>query len=193
MKSPRRPAMPYGPRPLAAVAAVAALAMWVPGMTSTAGESAGTGSRAGAHWAVTVSGQRVMVAKPRFIPTPVHPERITHPGADSMGAVTVAHAPGPRLAKIRPALSTSQLPGIDISAYQGKTPVLDGKISPGEWNDATEFFGVTDFSESSLKILHDASPVNRVRKQMPPFLFIHGTADKTRLFRSSLLLSCARR
>jgi GH25 family lysozyme M1 (1,4-beta-N-acetylmuramidase) len=119
VKSPRRPAMPNGPRPLAAVAAVAALAMWVPGMTSTAGQSAGTGSRAGAVWAVTVSGQRVLVTKPKFIPTPVHPERITHPGADSMGTVTVAHASRLSLAKLRPALSTTHLPGIDVSAYQG--------------------------------------------------------------------------
>lgn len=51
-----------------------------------------------------------------------------------------------------------------------------------------EFFGVSDFSESSLKILHDASPVNRVQKQMPPFLFIQGTADKTVPFESSTLM-----
>ena len=32
-----------------------------------------------------------------------------------------------------------------LSAYRGKTPVLDGVISPGEWSDATEFFGVHDW------------------------------------------------
>ena len=32
-----------------------------------------------------------------------------------------------------------------LDAYLGKTPVLDGKISPGEWSDATEFFGVRDW------------------------------------------------
>jgi acetyl esterase/lipase len=32
-----------------------------------------------------------------------------------------------------------------ISAYRGRTPTLDGKISPGEWDDAAEFFGVTDW------------------------------------------------
>jgi len=32
-----------------------------------------------------------------------------------------------------------------LSAWRGKTPVLDGTISPGEWSDATEFFGVTDW------------------------------------------------
>ena len=51
-----------------------------------------------------------------------------------------------------------------------------------------EFFGVSDFSDSSLKTLHDASPVNRVQKHMPPFLFIQGTADKTVPFESSPLM-----
>src|SRR5260370_27494972 len=32
-----------------------------------------------------------------------------------------------------------------LSAYRGAAPVLDGKISPGEWDDATEFFGVKDW------------------------------------------------
>jgi acetyl esterase/lipase len=32
-----------------------------------------------------------------------------------------------------------------INAYLGKAPVLDGQIAPGEWNDAAEFSGVTDW------------------------------------------------
>ena len=32
-----------------------------------------------------------------------------------------------------------------LSAYAGKTPKLDGRISPGEWDDATEFAGVADW------------------------------------------------
>ncbi|MDQ6707325.1 MAG: hypothetical protein M3Z85_15275, partial [Acidobacteriota bacterium] len=32
-----------------------------------------------------------------------------------------------------------------LNAYPGKTPTLDGVISPGEWSDATEFFGVKDW------------------------------------------------
>src|SRR5438477_7901852 len=32
-----------------------------------------------------------------------------------------------------------------LSAYPGKTPVLDGVISPGEWDDATQFSGVADW------------------------------------------------
>ena len=29
-----------------------------------------------------------------------------------------------------------------LSAFPGKTPTLDGVISPGEWDDATQFYGV---------------------------------------------------
>jgi SSS family solute:Na+ symporter len=32
-----------------------------------------------------------------------------------------------------------------IYAFQGKTPVIDGIISPGEWDDATQFYGVFDW------------------------------------------------
>jgi GH25 family lysozyme M1 (1,4-beta-N-acetylmuramidase) len=119
VKTPQRLATLFGPRPLAAVAAVCGLAVVVPGMTNTAGRPADSGPRAGAVWAVTVSGQKVLVSKPKFIPTPVHPEKVTHPGADYMGAVNAAHAPWARSAKTRPAASVSQLPGIDISGYQG--------------------------------------------------------------------------
>ena len=30
-----------------------------------------------------------------------------------------------------------------LSAFPGKTPVVDGRLSPGEWDDATRFFGVS--------------------------------------------------
>lgn len=32
-----------------------------------------------------------------------------------------------------------------LSAFPGKTPVLDGVISAGEWDDATQFYGVADW------------------------------------------------
>lgn len=73
-------------------------------------------------WARTASGVKVPVAKPTFKPTPVHPEKLTHPGADSMGAVTAAHT---RWKKVRsgPPVTTGatvpQLPGIDVSSHQG--------------------------------------------------------------------------
>jgi len=68
----------------------------------------------------------------------------------------------------------------------------DLMIIPKHWPKppagVSEFFGVTDYSESSLKTLHDASPVNLITKNMPPFLFIHGTADQTVPFESSPLM-----
>lgn len=109
-----------GRYPLAAVAVALGLAAGVPGMTGPAAQAASTASQTGTVWAVTVSGQKVPVPKPTFTPTPVHPEKITHPGADYMGAVNIAHAPWGRSAAIKPATSAvPQLPGIDISSYQG--------------------------------------------------------------------------
>jgi GH25 family lysozyme M1 (1,4-beta-N-acetylmuramidase) len=74
---------------------------------------------AGQHrfaWGITGSGRRVRLGKLTFTPTPVHPEKITHPRLDYMGAVNARHAPwGKRV--VKPAVP--QLPGIDISAYQG--------------------------------------------------------------------------
>lgn len=32
-----------------------------------------------------------------------------------------------------------------LYAFQGTTPVVDGIISPGEWDDATQFYGVSDW------------------------------------------------
>jgi GH25 family lysozyme M1 (1,4-beta-N-acetylmuramidase) len=64
-------------------------------------------------WATTATGQQVPVAKPTFAPTPVHPEKLTHPGRDHAGSTV--HFTG---SMIRPD-SVPQLPGIDVSSYQG--------------------------------------------------------------------------
>ena len=128
MRIPRHPAALFRPYPLAAFAAVVTLAAGVPGMARTAGQPGGTGSHAGAVWAVTVSGQRVLVPKPTFIPTPVHPENITHPRADYMGAINAAHLSGTRPVNIKPAVTVTQLPGIDVSSYQGN--INWGAVAP---------------------------------------------------------------
>jgi GH25 family lysozyme M1 (1,4-beta-N-acetylmuramidase) len=126
---PRHPAKFVGPQRLAAVASVAAVGLLLPGMIGTGGQPAGgaasarppAGQAPSAQtvWAATVSGRKVRLPPPKFIPTPVHPERITHPGADSMQTVTAAHAKWPRAARTQPAINVLQLPGIDVSAYQG--------------------------------------------------------------------------
>lgn len=58
-----------------------------------------------------------------------------------------------------------------LFSYYGKTPVLDGVLSPGEWSDATEYRGakdwfpafhaVTDDSDLSIKgyVKHDADAI----------------------------------
>ena len=65
--------------PAAAVMISFTLAAGVPGMTGPSPSPSTTNG--GAAWAVTVSGQKVPVTKPVFTPTPVHPEKITHPRA----------------------------------------------------------------------------------------------------------------
>ena len=53
----------------------------------------------------------------------VHPEAITHPWADYMGSTIAAHDPAASAktggVTVRPAASVPQLPGIDVSSYQG--------------------------------------------------------------------------
>jgi GH25 family lysozyme M1 (1,4-beta-N-acetylmuramidase) len=67
-------------------------------------------------WARTVTGRWVRLAKPAFTPTPVHPEKITHPGRDFMGSTVAARFTAGRAS---PATTVPQLPGIDVSSYQG--------------------------------------------------------------------------
>ena len=121
MSAYRRPGTLTGRYPLAAAAVVFALAAAVPGAAGPAGGPTAPGSRKGTVWAVNALGRQVPVTKPAFTPTPVHPEKLTHPGADYMGAVNTAHAPWGHSAPIRPAAAAAapHLPGIDISSYQG--------------------------------------------------------------------------
>ncbi len=52
--------------------------------------------------------------------TPVHPEAITHPIADFMGSTIPAHEKAAdSTSDASPAASVPQLPGIDVSGYQG--------------------------------------------------------------------------
>ena len=70
--------------------------------------------------------------------------------------------------------------------------IISGSLT-GPPKGIGEFFGITDLSDASLKILQDASPNNRVHKGMPPFLFIHGTADQVVPFVSSPIMCEAMR
>ena len=91
-----------------------------------------------ASWARTVTGAIESVRPARFV-TPVHPEAIAHPGGDAMGGsqltkeLTAADRADDRPlvaragegldrraeSETRPDSSIPQLPGIDVSTYQG--------------------------------------------------------------------------
>ena len=77
-----------------------------------------TQARSHAVWAVTVTGRKVRLAKPTFKPTPVRPGQPAHAGTGSMATVNREHAPWGR-SKTTPRATVPQLPGIDVSSYQG--------------------------------------------------------------------------
>ena len=101
-------------------------------------------------YARTVSGQLVKVDTTRHN-TPVHPTVATHPQLDHMGSTIPAHEPAARSAA-RPAVapdSVPQLPGIDVSAYQGNldwagiAPNIDfsyAKASEGTYYTNPDFY-----------------------------------------------------
>jgi hypothetical protein len=139
--------------PAAAAAIAFTLAAGMPGTAGPPSPSPSTTTGAGVVWAVNASGQKVPVSQPVFAPTPVHPEKITHPGTDDMGAINEAHAPWGRSALVSPALALSttvaQLPGIDISAYQGNinwasvAPYIDfsyAKATEGTYYTNPDFY-----------------------------------------------------
>lgn len=50
----------------------------------------------------------------------------------------------------------------------------------------TPLFGVSEMNETAWQALRDASPVNHIRRGLPPYLLIHGTKDVTVPFEQSL-------
>jgi GH25 family lysozyme M1 (1,4-beta-N-acetylmuramidase) len=96
--------------------------MWAKAALGREIPKATTGSQATtAHvvWAKTVSGREVPISPPRFVATPIHPEKITHPGRDFLGSTVAAHFRAKVSPKMAAESSVPQLPGIDVSAYQG--------------------------------------------------------------------------
>jgi alpha-L-fucosidase 2 len=41
-----------------------------------------------------------------------------------------------------------------------------------------DFLGITELNPTSIRKLHDASPVTHIAAGMPPYLLIHGTKDE---------------
>jgi len=52
------------------------------------------------------------------------------------------------------------------------------------WVEA--LFGLKELNDTASRILRDASPINHVRKGLPPYLLIHGTKDALVAFEQSL-------
>jgi GH25 family lysozyme M1 (1,4-beta-N-acetylmuramidase) len=181
-----RPGRLTGRYPLAAVAVVFALAAAVLGVVGPAGESAGAVSHGGTVWAVNALGRQVPVTKPTFTPTPVHPEKLTHPGADYMGAVNIAHAPWGRSAKITPLATVSGLPGIDVSSYQGNinwasvAPHIDfsyAKATEGTYYTNPYFYNqyVGPYQHGVIRgAYHFAIPNNSTGQAQADFFIKHG-------------------
>jgi GH25 family lysozyme M1 (1,4-beta-N-acetylmuramidase) len=190
---PRHPATLAGPYRLAAVTTVLAVGLVLPSMINTGGAPAGRARPHAGHaaaaktvWAATASGRKVRVRPPRFIPTPVHPEKITHPGADSMQAVTAAHGKWRHAVRMRPAINTMQLPGIDISAYQGNigwgsvAPYIDfsyAKATEGTYYTNPDFYNQYEGPYDSGVIrgaYHFAIPDNSSGQSQARYFIAHG-------------------
>jgi GH25 family lysozyme M1 (1,4-beta-N-acetylmuramidase) len=186
--TPRRSVTLFGPQPVAVVAACFAVAVVVPALAGNGSQAAGHRSGTGTVWAMTVSGRKIPVSQ-KFIPTPVHPEKITHPGADSMGTVTAAHAPWGHLGKraaMRPALSVPQLPGIDVSSYQGNinwgavAPYIDfsyAKATEGTYYTNPYFYNQYEgpYNHGVIRgAYHFAIPNNSSGKTQANYFISHG-------------------
>jgi GH25 family lysozyme M1 (1,4-beta-N-acetylmuramidase) len=121
---PERLRKPVLARRAAAMVAATALAAGTLAYAATTASAATTSrilqgraaANSSAHWAVTVTGRKVLVPKPKFVRTPIRPGKLTHPGRDDMGLVTSAHEHW-RGHAVRPNAAITS--GIDVSSYQG--------------------------------------------------------------------------
>jgi GH25 family lysozyme M1 (1,4-beta-N-acetylmuramidase) len=161
---------------------------------------------------MTASGHYVALARPRFTPTPVHPEKITHPRLDFMGstiphflrasggkpspalkpstAVKPSTAPrsstAPKPATVPKPAAVPQLPGIDISAYQGNinwagvAPYIDfsyTKATEGTYYTNPYFYNqyVGPYDYGVIRgSYHFAIPNNSSGKTQADYFIAHG-------------------
>jgi GH25 family lysozyme M1 (1,4-beta-N-acetylmuramidase) len=120
LKHPALAAMTRWLAPVAGATAAVLIAGALAGTNASAAvtaAAAAASAKAGPHtWAYDpVTGKNVTVYQPASS-TPVHPEKLTHPRLDDMGLVTGAHSQRQRASR---SAATAQLPGIDVSGYQG--------------------------------------------------------------------------
>jgi acetyl esterase/lipase len=77
-----------------------------------------------------------------------------------------------------------------VQAVVGFAPpvdlVLDALRRGGPSTYMKDLFGRQTLDDEMLQILWDASPINHLKTGLPPFLLIHGTADKSVPYQQSL-------
>ncbi len=118
-------------RTLAAAAAVVALTGGTMTMAAVGAQASVKGPQAGQAaapatssqhrftYAVNAFGKKVKVGPVVNTPTKTRPEKITHPAKDWMGAINAKYAPWGGKQVHGTSASTPQLPGIDVSSFQG--------------------------------------------------------------------------
>jgi GH25 family lysozyme M1 (1,4-beta-N-acetylmuramidase) len=70
-------------------------------------------------YAVNQFGKKVKIGPVRNTPIHARREKITHPGRDTMGVINAKYAPWGKQKIHGTTAATTQLPGIDVSSYQG--------------------------------------------------------------------------
>jgi GH25 family lysozyme M1 (1,4-beta-N-acetylmuramidase) len=166
----------------AASAALATLAL-------TAGQSTAAhaaADAAGPGYARALDGSMVQVSSARPS-TPVHPEAITHPQLDYMGSTIPAKdkAAAVSPAAVQPA-TVPQLPGIDVSAYQGNlnwasiAPYIDfayAKATEGTYYTNPDFYNQYEgpYNNGIIRgAYHFAIPNNSSGSTQADYFIAHG-------------------
>jgi GH25 family lysozyme M1 (1,4-beta-N-acetylmuramidase) len=200
---PGRPRRTAPQRRAVAIAATLALAGGTLALGGTSAIAGTTAQHASSHpkvsWARTVTGRSVQVTQPSSVSaTPVHPEKITHPRLDFMGSTVARHFHGRSAVKlsgvtpggVTPGGSTPstvpQLPGIDISAYQGNinwgnvAPYIDfvyAKATEGTYYTNPYFYNQYEGPYNAGLIrgaYHFAIPNNSAGKTQADYFIAHG-------------------
>jgi len=71
-----------------------------------------------------------------------------------------------------------------IGGHIRNTEVLQACLSDG----LKAFLGITEVNSATAQLIHDASPITYVNKDMPPYLLIHGTKDLHVPYEQSVLM-----
>jgi len=111
-------------------------------------------------------------------------------GGPLVSFVGVKHRPGNSVAAVVPFFGEHDL--VDRVHPKGDC-MIDGKVVPNAGGfclspGLSSFLGITEHSFNREDVVRMASPVTYVRKDMPPYLFIHGTKDFNVPYEQSVLM-----